>query len=52
MSILWDDWTLFAGYSVGIDNEDDKINTDTANKDDIFHTGKLTITKNIFSNTF
>lgn len=50
--ILWDDWTLFAGYSVGVDNEDDKINTDKANKDDIFHTGKFTITKNIFSNTF
>ena len=39
--ILWDDWTLFAGYSVGVDNEDDEINTDLANKDDIFHTGKV-----------
>jgi len=50
--ILGDDWTLFAGYSIGIDNEDDKINSDVANKKDLFHTGKLTITKNIFSNTF
>jgi len=50
--ILWDDWTLFAGYSVGVDNEDDEINTDLANKDDIFHTGKVTVTKNLFSNSF
>lgn len=50
--ILWDDWTLFAGYSVGVDNEDDEINTNIANKDDIFHTGKFTITKNLFSNSF
>jgi hypothetical protein len=50
--ILWDDWTLFAGYSVGVDNEDDEINTNFANKDDIFHTGKITITKNLFSNSF
>jgi hypothetical protein len=50
--ILWDDWTLFAGYSVGVDNEDDEINSDLAKKDDIFHTGKITITKNLFSNSF
>ena len=50
--IFWDDWTLFAGYSVGLDNEDDEINTNLANKDDIFHTGKFTITKNLFSNSF
>lgn len=50
--IIWEDGTLFAGYSIGIDNEDDKINTDIANKKDIFHTGKITITKNIFSNIF
>jgi hypothetical protein len=50
--ILWNDWTLFAGYSVGVDNEDDEINTNLANKDDIFHTGKFTVTKNLFSNSF
>lgn len=50
--ILWDDWTLFAGYSVGVDNEDDEINTNIANKDDVFHTGKFTVTKNLFSNSF
>jgi hypothetical protein len=50
--ILWDDWTLFTGYSAGIDNEDDKINSDIANKEDVFHTGKVTITKSIFSNAF
>jgi vitamin B12 transporter len=50
--ILWDDWTLFAGYSMGIDKIDNKINTDLANTDDIFHTGKFTITKNILSNAF
>ncbi|MEO8232806.1 MAG: TonB-dependent receptor [Ignavibacteriota bacterium] len=49
--ILWDDWTIFAGYSLGIDKENDKINLDQADKDDIFHTGKFTITKNILSNT-
>jgi hypothetical protein len=50
--ILWGDWTLFAGYSVGVDNEDDEINTNFANKDDVFHTGKFTVTKNLFSNSF
>ena len=50
--ILWDDWTLFAGYSIGIDKEDDEINNDNANKDDVFHTGKFTITKNVLSNAF
>lgn len=50
--ILWDDWTLFTGYSVGVDNEDDEINSDLVNKNDIFQTGKITITKNLFSNSF
>jgi hypothetical protein len=50
--IVWDDGTFFAGYSVGIDNEDDKINTDIANKKDIFHTGKVTLTKSVLSNAF
>jgi hypothetical protein len=50
--ILWDDWTLFAGYSVGVDNEDDEINSDLAGKDDVFHTAKVTVSKNIFSNSF
>lgn len=49
--ILWDDWTLFAGYSVGIDKVNNKINLSQGDKDDIFHTGKFTITKNVFSNT-
>lgn len=50
--ILFDDWTLFAGYSVGIDNEDDEIDSDVAGKDDVFHTAKVTVSKNIFSNSF
>lgn len=50
--ILWDDWTLFAGYSLGIDKENDEINSDLAEVDDLFHTGKFTITKNLFSNSF
>lgn len=49
--ILWNDWTLFAGYSVGIDNIDNEINNNFADNDDVFHTGKLTMTKNILSNT-
>jgi len=50
--ILWEDWTLFAGYSIGIDTENDEINTDKVNRKDIFQNGKLTITKNLFSNSF
>ena len=50
--ILWEDWTLFAGYSVGVDQEDNEINSDLANQDDIFQTGKVTVTKNLFSNSF
>lgn len=49
--ILFDDYTLFAGYSVGLDNEKNNINSDAANKDDLFQTAKFTITKNIFSNS-
>ncbi|RPI64174.1 MAG: TonB-dependent receptor [Ignavibacteriales bacterium] len=50
--IFWDDWTLFAGYSLGVDNIDNEINNNLANTDDLFHTGKVTITKNVLSNTF
>ena len=50
--IIWDDWTLFAGYSVGVDKIDNEINNNLANTDDIFHTGKVTITKNVLSNAF
>ncbi len=50
--IIGEDWTLFAGYSVGIDREDDKINSALAGKDDVFHTAKVTVSKNIFSNSF
>ena len=50
--IFWDDWTLFAGYSLGVDNIDNEINNNLANTEDLFHTGKVTITKNVLSNTF
>lgn len=50
--ILWNDWTLFAGYSLGIDKENDDIAPDKINQDDVFHTGKFTVTKNLFSNSF
>ena len=49
--ILWDDWTLFAGYSTGIDKIDNEINNNFAENDDVFHTAKITMTKNILSNT-
>jgi hypothetical protein len=50
--ILWDDWTLFAGYSYSIDKVNNDINSDRAKQDDIFQTGKMTITKSLFSNSF
>jgi len=50
--IFWDDWAFFAGYSFSVDNEKNNINTDRVKQDDIFHTGKFTITKNLFANSF
>ena len=50
--ILWDDWTLFAGYSYSMDRTNNDINSDKARQDDIFQTGKFTITKSLFSNSF
>jgi hypothetical protein len=50
--IIGDDWTVFAGYTYSNDDEDNEINTDIAGRKDDFHTGKLSITKGLFSNTF
>ena len=47
--ILWDDWTLFAGYSYSADKVKNEINTDLVKQNDYFQTGKVTITKNLFS---
>ncbi len=47
--ILWDDWTIFAGYSYSADKVKNEINTGLAKQDDYFQTGKVTITKNLFS---
>ncbi len=47
--ILWDDWTLFAGFSFSVDKVKNKINSDQVKQDDYFQTGKFTITKNLFS---
>jgi hypothetical protein len=50
--ILWDDWTLFTGYSFSVDKVKNDINSDNAKQDDIFQTAKLTISKSLFSNSF
>jgi CarboxypepD_reg-like domain len=47
--IFGDDWTIFAGYSYSIDKVNNDINSDRAKQDDIFQTGKVTITKNLSS---
>ena len=50
--IIWGDGTLFAGYSFSVDKVKNDINTDKVKRDDIFQTGKVTITKNLFANSF
>lgn len=50
--ILWEDWAVFAGYSFSFDNDDFTINTDKAKSEDTFHSGKFTVQKNLFSNSF
>ena len=50
--ILWNDWTIFGGYSYSVDNVNNDINSDNYEQDDVFQTGKFNITKNIFSNSF
>ena len=50
--IFWEDWTFFAGHSFSLDNVKNDINADEAKQDDIFQTGKITVTKNLFSNSF
>lgn len=50
--IIWGDGTLFAGYSFSVDKVNNDINTDRAKRDDIFQTGKVTITKNLSANSF
>lgn len=50
--ILWDDWAVFAGYSFSIDEDNFNVDVDKINQEDVFHTGKLTVQKNLFSNAF
>jgi len=50
--IILGDGTLFAGYSFSVDKVGNDINADKVKRDDIFHTGKITITKNLFANSF
>lgn len=50
--ILWDDWAVFAGYSYSLDEDKFDIETDRINQKDIFHAGKFTVQKNLFSNSF
>ncbi len=50
--ILWDDWAVFAGYSFSIDKADYVIDINKVKRKDTFHAGKLSIQKNIFSNSF
>ena len=50
--IIWGDGTLFAGYSFSVDKVKNDINADKVKRDDIFQTGKITITKNLFANSF
>lgn len=50
--ILWDDWAVFAGYSFSIDKADYEIDINKVRRKDTFHAGKLTVQKNIFSNSF
>ncbi len=50
--IIFGDGTLFAGYSLSFDKVKNDINADRVKRDDIFQTGKITITKNLFANSF
>ena len=50
--IIFGDGTLFAGYSFSVDKINNDINFDKVKLDDIFQTGKITITKNLFANSF
>lgn len=50
--IIFGDGTLFAGYSFSVDKIKNDINVDKVKRDDIFQTGKITITKNLFANSF
>jgi hypothetical protein len=50
--IIWGDGTLFAGYSFSVDKVKNDINTDKLKRDDVFQTGKVTVTKNLFANSF
>jgi hypothetical protein len=50
--ILWNDWTIFTGYSFSTDKVNNDINSDRVKQDDIFQTGKITVTKNLFTGSF
>ncbi|MFO7524671.1 MAG: TonB-dependent receptor [Ignavibacteriaceae bacterium] len=50
--ILWDDWAVFAGYSFSLDEDDFDIDVNKVMREDLFHSGKFTVQKNLFSNSF
>lgn len=50
--ILWDDWAVFAGYSFSVDRDKINLTNDVINPEEILHTGKFTVTKNVLSNAF
>lgn len=50
--VLWEDWAVFAGYSFSLDDDNFNFGVDKAKKEDTFHSGKFTVQKNIFSNSF
>ena len=50
--IIFSDGTLFAGYSFSVDNVKNDINIGKVTRDDIFQTGKVNVTKNLFANSF
>lgn len=50
--ILGEDWTFFAGYSFSVDYDKISLTQDRVNQDEIFHTGKVTVSKRITGNSF
>lgn len=46
------DWTIFAGYSFSIDYDKFTLTQNKATQDEIFHTGKLIISKRITGSSF
>lgn len=50
--ILWDDWAVFAGYSFSIDQDNFEIDVNKIKQEDIFHSGKFTVQKSLYDNSF